>query len=78
MYGRYAATSFNARHAGSSADAVTLRPDHQHADGDQLVLAYDRGRREVERRGLTAWWDAQSRGTPTDATVLPFPRRSVA
>lgn len=61
-----------ARDAGHPKDAVELTLDHLHAN--DVVRAYDRGERLVERKQLMAWWDAQLCPPSPDPTVLPFAR----
>jgi integrase len=59
-----------ARDAGFPKDAVELTLDHLHAN--DVVRAYDRGERLVERKRLVAWWDGQLTGAPLDAKVIPL------
>jgi integrase len=59
-----------ARDAGFPKDAVELTLDHLHAS--DVVRAYDRGERLVDRKRLVTWWDAQLTGAPIDAKVLSF------
>lgn len=73
-HGWRAAFSTLARDNGSERDAVELTLDHIH-DTD-VVRAYDRGERLVQRVNLMRWWGEQLTQAQRGADVLPIvPRR---
>lgn len=70
-HGWRAAFSTLARDHGFSRDAVELALDHVH-DND-VVRAYDRGERLLERIRLMNWWGEQLIQAQRGAEVVPMP-----
>lgn len=74
VHGWRASFATLAKDAGFSRDVVELALDHIH--DNEVVRAYDRGERLVERRKLVYWWDSQLTAAQHGGDVLPIGRKA--
>jgi integrase len=70
VHGWRASLSTLAKDAGFGRDVVELTLDHVH--DSEVVRAYDRGERLIERKKLIAWWDLQLQPPMSNPTALQF------
>jgi integrase len=70
VHGFRSSLSTLAKEAGFSRDCVELTLDH--VGDSEVVRAYDRGERLVERRRLAQWWDAELSRAQHGPEVIPL------
>ena len=72
-HGWRSAFSTLARDNGFEQDVVELALDHAH--GNEVVRAYDRGERFTQRVGLYKWWGEKLTQAQNGAEVIELPRK---
>lgn len=72
-HGWRSAFSTLARDNGFEQDVVELALDHAH--GNEVVRAYDRGERFTQRVGLYKWWGEKLTHAQNGAEIIELPRK---
>lgn len=75
-HGWRSALSTLARDHGFARDAVELALDHAH--GNDVARAYDRGERFTQRVQLFNWWGEQLAAAQRGAKIIPLPGKAEA